>query len=403
MSNQQGVASPCSYKLKMTGIYIHVPFCIQRCHYCDFYSTLRLKDRGSFTDCIVDEILLRNDFIKNKNVDTIYFGGGTPSLLSPDSISAVIKKIYSCFNVQDDAEITMELNPDDMNSAYLSELAKTGVNRLSVGIQSFLDDDLKLMNRRHNSNEALIAVDLARKSGFESISIDLIYGLPNQELSAWKKNLEIATQMPVEHISAYHLIYEKGTNFYKWLKDGKLNEVRDQQSLEMFGMAIDILEENGFEQYEISNFARDKKYSRHNTKYWFGEEYLGLGPSAHSYNGEIRQWNIANLSKWMGEDTRCKIQDTGFKMQGQKTKREEENIDLVTRRNEMIMTRLRTMWGIQEKNFTEMFGKDSWSELLDLSSGYIKSGLLEQNGSGLVLSKEGKFMADGIISDLFLI
>ena len=386
----------------MTGIYIHVPFCIQRCHYCDFYSTLRLKDRDRFTKCLLDEISQRKKFINNKNVDTIYFGGGTPSLLSAESISAVIKRIYSCFNIQDDVEITLELNPDDMNSSYLSELAKTGVNRLSIGIQSFLNDDLELMNRRHNSNEALMAVDLARKSGFENISIDLIYGLPKQDLKAWKKNLEIAVELNVEHISAYHLTYENGTNFYKWLKEGELKEAKDQHSLEMFGMAIDILERNGFEHYEISNFARDKKYSRHNTKYWFGEEYLGLGPSAHSYNGEVRQWNIANLGAWLGEDAPTS-RDLRFATTRLKNKegRKEEYIDLQTRRNEMIMTRLRTMWGISEKDYTKLFGENSWQELIKLSSGYIKKGLLEQNDLGLVLTNRGKFVADGIISDLF--
>ena len=380
----------------MTGIYIHVPFCIQRCHYCDFYSTLRLKDRDIFTDAIIREISQKRDFLNSKKVDTIYFGGGTPSLLPADSIKKIVSELDLHYLLQSDTEICLEANPDDLNANYLSSIKEAGINRLSIGIQSFLDKDLKLLNRRHDSTEAIEAVNIAQQAGFKSISIDLIYGLPDQKIEDWKNNLDIAVQLAVEHISAYHLTYEKGTNFYKWLKEGRLKEAHDELSLEMFAMLVEIFESNGYEQYEISNFARDGKYSRHNIKYWFGEEYLGLGPSAHSYNGKVRQWNVSDLDAWIK-------QGLGENGSGENGSGEIEYIDEKTRRNEMIMTRLRTMWGIPEEEFTTLFGQTAWSELLNLSSGYIKSGLLKLKNQALILTNRGEFLSDGIIADLFML
>ncbi len=375
----------------MTGIYIHIPFCIQRCHYCDFYSTLRLKDRDVFIDNIISEISQRRDFLNNKNVDTIYFGGGTPSLLSANDLERIIKELNNHFILDQNIEICLEANPDDLNAEYLSKIKKIGINRLSIGIQSFLDKDLKLLNRRHNSREAVDAVKLAQEAGFDSISIDLIYGLPEQNIADWKSNLYHALKLSVEHISAYHLTYEKGTNFYKWLKEGKLKEAHDELSLEMFDLALKTLENHGYEQYEISNFARDKKYSRHNTKYWFGEEYLGLGPSAHSYNGRSREWNVSNIDAWINQDKK------------EHARGEIEFIDQKTRRNELIMTRLRTKWGIPKDEFITLFGKQAWIEILNLSSEYLKSGLLEIKNEALTLTTKGKFLSDGIIADLFLL
>ena len=375
----------------MSGIYIHVPFCWQRCHYCDFYSTLKTGKRKEFAEKILKEIGLRRDFISDRNVDTIYFGGGTPSLLDPKDLGKIISEVKNSFSLDDDHEITLEANPDDLTTEYLKKIRGTGINRLSIGVQSFDDKDLQMLNRRHDSARATEAVKDSCLNGIENISIDLIYGLPGQDIGSWIKNLEKAAQLMPEHISAYNLTYEKGTNFYRWLKEGKIQETSDEESNEMFETAVDFLRKHGFEQYEISNYARDGKYSRHNTKYWFGEQYLGLGPSAHSFNGRIRQWNISNLEKWLDSDF------------GRGDFYHEEEIDPATSRNEMIMTRLRTKWGIPKDEYVRRFGKESWKELLYTAKNFIENGLMEYNERSLVISLKGKFLSDGIIADLFVL
>ena len=375
----------------MSGIYIHVPFCWQRCHYCDFYSTLNLDKRKEFTEKIIIELRNRNDFISDRKTDTIYFGGGTPSLLEPVDISAIICEIKSVFNLSPGAEITLEANPDDIDKDYLDSIRRAGINRLSIGIQSFDDKDLKLMNRRHDSKGAVRSVMDAYSSGFENISIDLIYGLPGQGREDWLVNLEKAVELGPEHISAYNLTYEKGTNFYRWLKEGKIMETDDEISLNMFQKCDELLEGAGYEHYEISNYARDGKYSRHNNKYWFGEQYLGLGPSAHSYNGETRSWNVSNLRKWLDTD----IGSPGFSSL--------EEIDDQTARNEMIMTRLRTKWGIPEGEYIKKFGPQSWDELLQMAKSFLIRSQMEKTKTGLAITEKGKFLSDGIIAELFIL
>ena len=375
----------------MPGIYIHIPFCLQRCHYCDFYSTIRLDDRNLFYQCLIKELGLRKDFINDEKIDTVYFGGGTPSVVSPSDISGILKEIKGCCLVAGDAEISLEANPDDMSREYLDELAGTEVNRLSVGIQSFNDSNLVMLNRRHSAGQAIDAINKACEYGFTNLSIDLIYGLPGQTAAGWTENLKTAVSLPVDHISAYHLSYEKGTRFYKWLKKGRLEESKEELSLELFETAVEILGSAGFEHYEISNFARNGMYSRHNTAYWLGEKYLGLGPSAHSYNGIIRQWNVSNLDKWM-KGCREGVIDA-----------ETENIDIQTRRNEMIMTRLRTQWGISESEYISVFGQDSWHELMKMAGPFISEGLMTIVDKHLIITNKGKFLSDGIISNLFIV
>jgi oxygen-independent coproporphyrinogen-3 oxidase len=375
----------------MSGIYIHVPFCWQRCHYCDFYSTLNLNKRKEFSEKIILEIRSRSSFISDSEVNTIYFGGGTPSLMDTGDIAGIISEIKTVFNLSPDHEITLEANPDDIGMKYLEGIQKAGVNRLSIGIQSFDDKDLELMNRRHNSVGAVNSVRDAYRSGFENISIDLIYGLPGQDMEAWLVNLEKAVEMRPEHISSYNLTYEKGTNFYRWLKEGKLKETDDESSLWMFRKSVEFLEKEGYEHYEISNYAREGKYSRHNTKYWFGEQYLGLGPSAHSYNGKTRCWNISSLRKWLESDI------------GSAGSISLEEIDSQTARNEMIMTRLRTKWGIPGEEYVEKFGSKSWDELLLMAKSFLSRGLMEKTTTGLAITEKGKFLSDGIISDLFVL
>jgi len=375
----------------MSGIYIHVPFCYQRCHYCDFYSTISLDKRKLFTERLIEEISERKSFLEGEEIDSIYFGGGTPSVLKAESIDLIIKSIKSTFSLKDDVEVTLEANPDDLDRKYLKELTGTCVNRLSIGIQSFNNDDLKRLNRRHDSEQAADAVIVASSYGYSNISIDLIYGLPDQNPDKWESILNQAINLPVNHISAYHLTYEKGTNFYKWLIEGRLRETKEEISLDLFRLAVKILENNGFEHYEISNYAKNKQYSRHNTKYWFGEKYLGVGPSAHSYDGKNRFWNVSDLEKWL-------IQKEEIEKS-----QEYEIVDRTTKRNEMIMTRLRTIWGISSHDFIKQFGQEEWVMLYNMAERFLKNDLMVFDKQSLMITRKGKFLSDGIIADLFIV
>lgn len=372
----------------MAGIYIHVPYCKQRCIYCDFYTQVNLKSRPEYVQALSKEINLRKEYIKDESVKTIYFGGGTPSLLKYEDYQLLFQKIFETFNVEENAEITLEANPDDLSSDYLQLLKSLPFNRLSVGIQSFDDRELVFLNRRHTAKDAINAVKLAQKVGFSNISIDLMYGLPNQTLDIWAKNLEKAVALNIQHISSYHLIYEEGTKLYKLFQAGKVNQVGEDISVNMFSMMIDKLGEVGFEHYEISNFAKPGLLSEHNTSYWLGEKYLGLGPAAHSFNGENREFNIASISKYIKgvDEGRLRI--------------EREELDLNTRYNEFVLTGLRTKWGIDLNILKQTFGENHLNYCLNNAEKYIyfKDLILKENI--LRLSKQGIFISDGIMSDL---
>lgn len=371
----------------MAGIYIHVPFCKTRCIYCDFYSNTGLI-HTSFLDALSQEIALRKDYFEGEPIDTIYFGGGTPSQLSVDSIRRILDRLMETFPLSSNPEITLEANPDDLDEAYVDGLSRLAFNRLSMGVQTFDDAGLKFLRRRHSARQAVEAVKRCQDAGFANISIDLMYGLPNQTLDGFASNIEVALGLDVQHISAYHLIYEQGTKLFRMKQDGEVMPVDEDLSVEMFSLLIKKLAEGGFEHYEISNFAKNGQYSRHNTSYWTGEKYLGLGPSAHSFNGQERQWNIASLNKYV----------LGMKNGNPNVEIETETP--TTRYNEFVLTGLRTMWGVDLERLELEFGEQKRTYFLKNAEKHLKSGMLVPDGQQMKLSKKGIFVSDGIMSDL---
>lgn len=375
----------------MAGIYLHIPFCVQRCHYCDFFSSTRLELRKKFVNACLNEIELRADFLEGKESDTIYLGGGTPSLLDTASLELILNKLFKHLNISSKTEITIEANPDDLNIDMLSNLKSVGFNRISLGIQSFRDKDLMFMNRRHNAEQAIKSVHMLEKSGFDNMSIDLIYGIPGLSEIDWKENLLQLKDLPVNHLSAYHLTIEPGTIFGKWLKAGKIEEMKEGKSLTQYQILRELSGELGFEHYEISNFAKNRQYSKHNIKYWTGEWYLGIGPSAHSFNGKTRHWNPSDLVKYID----------GYLAASIITK--QECISDNDRRNELIMTRLRTKWGIRKEDWEILVNNQNWSQFVKQCQKYLSSKDMISENEKLIINPESWFRADGIIADLFSI
>lgn len=372
----------------MAGLYLHIPFCAKRCLYCDFFSNTEMKYKEAYVDAVVREMELRKEYIHGEAVETIYFGGGTPSQLSAADFDKLFNAIHRLFDTSHCTEVTLEANPDDMTPEYVSALRTFPFNRVSMGVQSFNPDDLRFLNRRHSREQAIRAVALCKENGLTNISIDLIYGLPGQTLPAWEANLEEALRLDVPHLSAYHLIYEEGTALYKLMEAGKVKPVEEDISVSLFSTLINRLTEAGYLHYEISNFARPECFSRHNSSYWNGKTYLGLGPSAHSYNGIEREWNRSSLPLYLkGIATRQPDIET-------------ELLDPHTRYNDYIITGLRTMWGINTDDIQRKFGNVLSDYCLRQAAGPIKQGMLIQSGERLCLSKEGIFISDGIMSDL---
>lgn len=372
----------------MAGLYIHIPFCTKRCLYCDFFSNTEMKYKEPYLSAVIRELELRKDYLEGETVETIYFGGGTPSQLQAADFSRIFEAIHRLFDVSPCAEITLEANPDDMTPGYVAGLQTLPFNRVSMGVQSFKEEDLRFLNRRHNREQALLAVDLCKKNGLENISVDLIYGLPGQTLEEWKQNLDTVIRLDIPHISAYHLIYEEGTALYKLKEAGKIIPVDEDLSVALFTSLIDQLTANGYLHYEISNFARPGMLSRHNSSYWIGKKYLGIGPSAHSYNGQNRQWNISSLPGYL------QAIDKGV------PDIEIENLDINTRYNDFIITGLRTMWGIKFNEIQHQFGKDKLIYCQKQAAPYLKQGLLIEKDDTLTLSRNGIFISDSIMSDL---
>ena len=375
----------------MAGIYIHVPFCKTRCIYCDFYSTTRSEWKGRYIEALCKELEMRYTYLKGKPIETLYFGGGTPSQLDEKDFRKVFDTVRRIYGMENCHEITLEANPDDLCPEYLQMLSELPFNRISMGIQTFDDTTLKLLKRRHNAAQAIRAVELCRAHGFRNISIDLIYGLPGETTERWEKDLQQAIALDVEHISAYHLIYEEGTPIYKMLQKHQVEEVDEDSSARFFTLLIDRLREAGYEHYEISNFCKPGMYSRHNTAYWKGLPYLGCGPSAHSFNAETREWNTASLEGYIKS-----IEE------GQRSS-ETEILDKVTRYNEYIMTSLRTMWGVSLTYTEEAFSTELRQYCTKMAAPYLQSHKLEMQADRLHLTREGIFVSDGIISDLMFI
>jgi len=374
----------------MAGIYIHIPFCKKFCSYCDFYHVLAPPDNRQYIDCLIKEAATRREYTGSEVISTIYIGGGTPSVLSACELAFLMDSLRELFIIDDNSEFTIELNPDDITEEYLEGLKKTGVNRISLGVQSWKDDDLSLMNRRHNSTQAAHALDKIFYAGFENVSIDLIYGLPGMTAESWLSNLEKTFAWDIKHLSAYHLTVEPGTVLAKMKEKGLLNEPEEEESSGQFNLLIEKAVSEGFEHYEISNFGKPGYFSEHNTNYWRQVNYIGLGPSAHSFNGYSRQWNMRDLKGYI------KAVTTGT------LNFEREELDTRTRFNEYIMTTLRTMWGIDLEYVERIFEKEGYDYILNLSSKFIAYGLMKQDKKNLVLTNQGKMISDNIISELML-
>lgn len=372
----------------MAGIYIHIPFCKQACHYCDFHFSTSLKKKEKMLAGLKHEMALRQTELDGEIIETIYFGGGTPSILEVDEINDLIQTVYNLFEVNENPEITLEANPDDLDKATLYKLAESRVNRLSIGIQSFYEDDLKMMNRAHNSTEAIECLEIAT-SLFDNISIDLIYGIPNMSNKRWLSNVQRILDLGIPHISCYALTVEERTALNKLIKKGVIPSPEEEVAHQHFMLLIETLKANGYIHYELSNFAKPGYYSKNNSAYWLGKKYLGIGPSAHSFDGVHRSWNIANNSLYIKDISEDKLP------------REIEELNLTDRYNEYIMTGLRTIWGVDLTRVEREFGKTYHDYLVKLSTPFLEEQLMHKEGDILTITNKGKFLSDGIASDLF--
>ena len=375
----------------MAGIYIHVPFCKRRCGYCNFYSTTRLELKKSYLQALKKELEGRRHYLNGEPVQTIYFGGGTPSLLEPAEIQSVIDAIKQLHSVEHDAEITVEANPDDLTPTYIGQLAQTDANRLSIGIQSFDDAMLTLMNRRHNAQQAVEAVKNCQKAGFANISVDLIYGLPRMSGSDWQRQLETVAGLGVQHLSAYHLSYEEGTAFGLKLKRGQLAEVSEDESLKQFEILTAWAKTAKFEHYEISNFAQPGFRSRHNSSYWNRTIYLGIGPAAHSYNRTTRSWNTANTAEYIkGIEAGSCVSET-------------ETLSPADIFNDYVITALRTSSGIDMDYLQREQPQQMVDYLKNQAESFFKAGNIEYAGNHLKLTHSGIFISDEIMEALIVV
>jgi oxygen-independent coproporphyrinogen-3 oxidase len=374
----------------MAGIYIHIPFCRKLCSYCDFYHVISQSDNKQYIDALNREAYLRRDYLGNQSVSTIYIGGGTPSVLQPSEIKSILDNLGRNFRIDEEPEVTIELNPDDVTEEFLDGLKKTIVNRISIGIQSWRDQDLKFMNRRHTASAAAIALDKIFDAGYDNVTIDLIYGIPGMLASDWGSNLDISFSYNIKHLSAYHLTIEPGTMLGKMKEKGALSEIEEDESASQFQLLIEKAGAAGFIHYEISNFGLPGFLSVHNSNYWKQVSYLGLGPSAHSFNGYSRQWNVRDVKKYIkAVDSGCLDFDI-------------EELDRKTRFNEYLMTSLRTMWGISLDYVEEAFDKEGYDYIKNLSGKFIDYGLMKQEKNTLILTNQGKMISDNIISELML-
>lgn len=384
-------------------IYIHIPFCKQACHYCDFHFSTSLKKKDALITALSKELELRKDEFKNSSVETIYFGGGTPSLLSIDELQSLIAEVYKHYIVAENPEITLEANPDDLiklpakagvaqaaSASIFKAYKSIGINRLSIGIQSFFEEDLKLMNRAHNAEEAKNCLEEATKY-FDNISLDLIYGIPGMSNARWIQNIETALRFNIPHISSYALTVEPKTALDTFIKKGIIDAVDDDLAQEQFHILIEKLEAQGFIHYELSNFGKPEYFSRNNSAYWQGKPYLGIGPSAHSFDGKHRGWNVRNNTKYIKS-----LEENTIPI-------ETETLSTTDQYNEYIMTGLRTIWGVSLKKVEDDFGVNYKDYLLQHSQKHIIEHLLYLDNGKLLVTKKGKFLSDGIASDLFKI
>jgi oxygen-independent coproporphyrinogen III oxidase len=370
----------------MAGIYIHIPYCRKACHYCNFHFSTSLKSKNEFVPALLKEIELRKDFLPDQDIATIYFGGGTPSLLELNELSAILQTLKKHFNVTEPAEITLEANPDDIRPEIVRQWVELGVNRLSIGIQSFFEEDLQWMNRLHNANQAKDCIRIAQENGISNLTIDLIYGTPGLSDEKWQHNLQTVNELGIQHVSCYALTVEPKTALDSMIAKGKKENIDPEQQASQFMQLMEWSEKNGFEHYEISNFAKPGFRSRHNSAYWSGSHYLGLGPSAHSFNGLGRQWNISNNALYIQS------------MEAGIIPFEEEILTETQRINEYIMTSLRTLEGLDLHKLEPGFQKT----VLSSADKYFADGKMVRTNDQLILTKTGRLYADGIAADLFI-
>ena len=379
----------------MSGIYIHIPFCKQACHYCNFHFSTSMKYKSQMVDAILREIELQKNYLTGKTIETIYFGGGTPSLLDERELDRFFEKIYQIFDVKKDAEITLEANPDDLTLKKLQELKSTPINRLSIGVQSFSEIDLKSMNRAHNVMEADSCIQNAQSLGFDNLTVDLIYGSPTTTNEQWETNVQKLFDFNIPHLSCYCLTVEPGTALDHFIKKGKAQPVDDEKSAHQFEVLMQMMEANGYDHYEISNFAKPENHARHNSNYWFGKSYLGVGPSAHSFDGKSRQWNIANNALYIKavelDETNSSDSSSRF---------EKEILSPEQQYNEYVMTALRTMWGCDLEKI-KIWGDDFEKYFLEKSEIFIENKTMHREKDHFILTKNGKLLADNISMELF--
>ena len=372
----------------MAGIYIHIPFCKQFCTYCDFYSSTSLARKPEVLGAICDELEQQAGFLNDRKIGTVYFGGGTPSLCSPGEVGRILGRIGELFDVSALEETTLEANPDDLTAEYAAAVREAGINRLSIGVQSFIDRDLRWMNRRHTAEGARAAVQNARAAGFSNITIDLIYGIPGMTLQEWEYNLREALSLGAPHISAYHLTIEDGTPLGKELKKGKIAPVGDEASEEQYLLLHDALTGAGYEHYEVSNFAKPCMRAVHNGNYWKGREYLGVGPAAHSYNGRQRRWNVADVSEYLKKQPLGKHSET-------------EELTAGMLYNEYVMTALRTADGVDAKVLLEKFGARRLQFFTSRCERFLRLGTMAENNGVYRITAEKFLVSDAVIAELF--
>lgn len=374
----------------MAGIYIHIPFCKKACTYCDFHFTTSTKYLNEMVEAICKEIVLKKNRFENQQIGSIYFGGGTPSVLPAAALQQVFATIENHFSIASGAEITIETNPDDLTATKIAELRKLPINRFSIGTQSFFNEDLVWMNRAHNAQEATDCIKRSQDAGFENLTIDLIYGYPLLTNEKWKTNIQTAIELQVPHLSAYSLTVEPKTALAHAIEKGKQTDVNDEQSAEQFMMLIDTVTANGFEHYEISNYSLPGKYAVHNTNYWKGVPYLGIGPSAHGFDGHDRYINIANNAKYMEQLAKGQLPESI------------EQLSTVDKFNEYVMTSLRTMWGLDLTKIETDFGKDYVTQTQKLIKPFVNNEQLLFENNIIKLTNKGKLFADGIAAELFM-
>lgn len=376
----------------MAGIYVHIPFCKSRCIYCDFFSTTSLAERDRYVDAVKQELKMRKEYLpQGCRIETIYFGGGTPSMLRAEQLCDILDCIRSTYDVAPEAEITAEGNPDDLSTVFLSTLHRGGFNRLSMGVQTFSDERLRFLCRRHTVEVAQRAVANAREAGFGNISIDLMYGFPEESLEEWEKDIEEALSLNPEHISAYALMYEEGTRLWNMLEKGTVREIDEEMSVKMYETLIDQLKLAGYEHYEISNFCKPGLHSRHNSSYWEGIPYIGIGAAAHSFDGRSRQWNPESLNEYFAG------------IESGAPAFEKETLTDSQRYDEMVMTGLRTAKGVDLRKLIDLFGESALNFCIDNARPHIEAKRMRvTDDNRLKLCREGIFTSDDIMSDLMM-